>query len=145
MKNTLMETASTIIQVDHNEIRELFERYSLAQDPKEQESVVQSIVQKLYWHTRFEQEIFYPGIKGTLDNEESFEKALAETEAIKLLIDQIQRLFADYDEKEYARCLDDLKNLILAHMDNEEKLLPSLKGSELDTTMGQRFAANNKH
>lgn len=143
MKDTQMKTASTIIKVDHDQIRKLFDQYNSTQDPKEKESLVQSIVQKLYWHARFEQEVFFPGIKDALDDEESFETALAETEAIKLLIDKIQRLFADFDKKQYTESLDQLKTLVLKHMDNEENLLPTLKGSELDTTMGQQFAANN--
>lgn len=143
MKDTLMKTASTIIRVDHDQVRNLFDQYNSTQDPKEKETIVQNIVQKLYWHARFEQEVFYPGIKEALNNEESFEKALAETEAIKLLIDKIQRLFADYDKKEYAHSIDELKGLVEKHMRNEERLLPSLIGSELDTTMGQKFAATN--
>ncbi len=143
MKDTQMKTASTIIKIDHDQIRKLFDQYNSTQDPKEKESLVQSIVQKLYWHARFEQEVFFPGIKNALDDEESFETALAETEAIKLLIDKLQRLFADFDKKQYTESLDQLKTLVLKHMDNEENLLPTLKGSELDTTMGQQFAANN--
>ncbi|MBX9720098.1 MAG: hemerythrin domain-containing protein [Candidatus Obscuribacterales bacterium] len=143
MKDTQMKTASTIIKIDHDQIRKLFDQYNSTQDPKEKESLVQSIVQKLYWHARFEQEVFFPGIKNALDDEASFENALAETEAIKLLIDKLQRLFADFDKKQYTESLDQLKTLVLKHMDNEENLLPTLKGSELDTTMGQQFAANN--
>ncbi len=101
-------------------------------------------MQKLYWHARFEQEIFFPGIKDALHDEKTFEKALSETEAIKLLIDKIQRLFADFDKKEYNHSLDELRSLIMKHVDNEENLLPTLKGSELDTTMGQQFAANKE-
>lgn len=144
MKETQMKTASAIIQVDHDQIRDLFEKYSSAKEPKEKDAIVQKIVQKLYWHTRFEQEIFFPGIKDALNDEEAFEKALSETEAIKLLIDKIQRLFADFDKQEYNRSLNDLRSLVMKHMDNEENLLPTLKGSELDTSMGQKFAANKE-
>lgn len=143
MKDTQMKTASTIIKIDHDQIRKLFDQYNSAQDPKEKENIVQNIVQKVYWHARFEQEVFFPGIKDALNDEIVFEDALAETEAIKLLIDRIQRLFADFDKQQYSESLDELKNLVMKHMDKEEHMLPSLKGSELDTTMGQQFAANN--
>lgn len=144
MKDTQMKTASTIIKVDHDQIRKLFDQYASTHDPTEKESIVQTIVQKLYWHARFEQEVFFPGIKDALDNAKAYDEALAETEGIKLLIDKIQRLFADFDKKQYNESMDELQSLVLKHMDNEEDLLPTLKGSELDTALGQKFSATNQ-
>ena len=143
MKDTQMKTASTIIKIDHEQIRKLFDQFSSTKDAKDKEILVQSIVQKLYWHARFEQEVFFPGIKDAMNDEKRYDEALSETEAIKLLIDRIQRLFADFDKKEYSKSLDQLRVLVLKHMEKEEGILPLLKDSELDTSLGQKFAANN--
>lgn len=79
--------AIALLKADHRAVEALFAKFESARDDRKQ-ALAQQICNELKIHTIIEEEIFYPALKGKIE-EETYTEAYVEHDAAKLLINDI--------------------------------------------------------
>lgn len=79
--------AIALLKADHRNVEALFEKFESARSDRKQALALQ-ICNELKIHTIIEEEIFYPALKGKIE-EETYTEAYVEHDAAKLLINDI--------------------------------------------------------
>ncbi|MCW1383352.1 hemerythrin domain-containing protein [Novosphingobium sp. KCTC 2891] len=79
--------AIALLKADHRKVEELFSKYESASDAKKAD-LAQQICTELKIHTIIEEEIFYPALKGKIEDE-TYTEAYVEHDGAKVLINDI--------------------------------------------------------
>ncbi|TXI11463.1 MAG: hemerythrin domain-containing protein [Novosphingobium sp.] len=79
--------AIALLKADHRNVEGLFDKFESARSDRKQALALQ-ICNELKIHTIIEEEIFYPALKGKIE-EETYTEAYVEHDAAKLLINDI--------------------------------------------------------
>lgn len=79
--------AIALLKADHRNVEALFDKFEIARSDRKQALALQ-ICNELKIHTIIEEEIFYPALKGKIE-EETYTEAYVEHDAAKLLINDI--------------------------------------------------------
>jgi hypothetical protein len=87
MAQTTFTDAIALLKADHRNVEALFEKFESARSDRKQALAVQ-ICNELKIHTIIEEEIFYPALKGKIE-EETYTEAYVEHDAAKVLINDI--------------------------------------------------------
>ncbi|MGV3511028.1 MAG: hemerythrin domain-containing protein [Novosphingobium sp.] len=87
MAQTKFTDAIALLKADHRNVEALFEKFESARSDRKQALALQ-ICNELKIHTIIEEEIFYPALKGKIE-EETYTEAYVEHDAAKLLINDI--------------------------------------------------------
>ncbi|MES2288473.1 MAG: hemerythrin domain-containing protein [Pseudomonadota bacterium] len=80
--------AIALLKADHRVVEDLFEKFESAKAPTKQATLAKQICTELIIHTMIEEEIFYPALKGKIEDD-MYEEAHVEHDGAKLLIGQI--------------------------------------------------------
>ena len=118
--------ATEMLRSDHRKVEALFAQYETANgEHSQKETLIKQICRELDLHTRLEEEIFYPIIQFSL-NEEG-EQLIAEAtnahETIKNIIGQLSNMIPG--ETSYDTVVQQLKQWVKHHVEEEEKeMLP---------------------
>ncbi len=110
--------ATHILAADHRAVEELFERFEKTGDKAKKAEIALQICNELKIHAQVEEEIFYPALKGRID-EDLLKEAYVEHDGAKLLINDI---VASGPEDEYFEAkVTVLSEEIKHHVQEEEK------------------------
>ena len=87
--------AIELLKKDHDEVRALFEQFRQAGEAEDMDRMKQlqkQIFSELETHTRLEEDIFYPAVKGTEDDElvENVDEGVQEHHVVKVLMREIE-------------------------------------------------------
>lgn len=85
--------AIALLKADHRNVEALFDKFESARSDRKQVLALQ-ICNELKIHTIIEEEIFYPALKGKIE-EETYTEAYVEHDAAKLLINDIMATSAE--------------------------------------------------
>lgn len=110
--------ALQLLANDHREVEELFERFEKTSGTSAKERIVREICTNLKVHAMIEEEIYYPAIRGKVE-EDSLDEAYVEHDSAKTLINELEA--ADPDEDFYDAKVKVLQELIEHHVKEEEK------------------------
>jgi hemerythrin superfamily protein len=80
--------AIALLKADHRTVEELFGKFESAKSSDKQAALAKRICTELIIHTIIEEEIFYPALKGRIEDE-MYGEAHVEHDGAKLLISQI--------------------------------------------------------
>jgi hemerythrin superfamily protein len=122
--------ATKLLTEDHNVVRDLFEQFKAAKesgDSQRMKSTQQKIFSELETHTRIEEDIFYPAVRGTgeSDLEEDVDESLQEHHVVKVLMREIEDLS---DEDVFAAKMTVLIENVEHHAEEEEsEMFPSVR------------------
>lgn len=108
--------AIALLKADHRTVEGLFEKFENAKDDKKQGIALQ-ICNELKIHTVIEEEIFYPALKGKIE-EETYTEAYVEHDAAKMLINDI--MASSPDDEFYGAKVKVLSEEIKHHVHEEE-------------------------
>jgi hypothetical protein len=133
-------SAIDLLEEDHQQVDGFFEEYENLQDASEKESIALKICLALTVHTQIEEEIFYPAARKAIERAELIDEAIVEHASAKQLIAEIEDMEAGdelYDAKVKV-----LGEQVRHHVEEEEdKLFPEIKSSELDLeALGKKMA-----
>ena len=78
-----------LLTQDHRKVEELFAEYEKASGAPAKQKIVQQICTELKIHSMIEEEIYYPMIRGQVD-EEALDEAYVEHDSAKLLINELE-------------------------------------------------------
>jgi hypothetical protein len=132
-----------LLAEDHRRVEALFEEFENTKGAHNKQRLVQSICTELKIHAQIEEEVYYPAVKGKVE-EDALEEAYVEHDSAKLLINELSA--AAPDEAFYDAKVKVLKELIEHHVKEEEKqrdnLFQQTRAADVDLQeLGARLAA----
>jgi hypothetical protein len=135
-----------LLAADHRKVEKLFAEFEKARGVGSRETLVKEICTELKIHTMIEEEIYYPSIKGKVE-EPDLEEAYVEHDSAKLLVNELEA--AEPDEAFYDAKVKVLSELIEHHVKEEEKqhdnLFQQTRASDLDLEeLGARLRARKQ-
>jgi hemerythrin superfamily protein len=134
--------AITLLKADHRTVEKLFKQYETLAEKggshARKEKLAEKICNELKVHTQIEEEIFYPGVHGAIE-EDLLKEAVVEHASAKELISQIESM--DAGDELFDAKVQVLAEYIIHHVQEEEtEMFPKVKEAEVDTkTLGARM------
>ena len=132
-----------LLAADHRKVEGLFADFEKASGASAKEKIVKQICTELKIHSTIEEEIYYPAIRGKVE-EDALDEAYVEHDSAKLLINELEA--AEPDESFYDAKVKVLQELIEHHVKEEEKqrdnLFQQTRAAEIDlVALGAKLAA----
>ena len=134
--------AIKLLTQDHRTVEGLFEQFEKASADEKKEKIARQICTELKVHALLEEEIFYPALRGKIEDDD-IDEALVEHDGAKLLINEIEASGAEADFFEAKVKV--LKEQIEHHIKEEEResgnIFSQARKTDLDLqTLGQQMA-----
>ena len=135
--------ATQLLTEDHRTVEELFEQFEKASGDGRKEKLARQICTELKVHAMIEEEIFYPALRGKIE-EDDLDEAYVEHDGAKLLINDIEA--GGPDEEFYDAKVKVLQEQIEHHVEEEEKsrgnIFQQARASGVDLmALGEQMAA----
>ena len=132
-----------LLAADHRKVEALFAAFEKASGAAAKEKLVHQICTELKVHAQIEEEIYYPAIRGKVEDAD-LDEAYVEHDSAKLLINELEA--AEPDESYYDAKVKVLSELIEHHVKEEEKqrdnLFQQTRAAEIDLeALGAQLAA----
>lgn len=137
--------AIALLKADHRKVEELFEKFETARSGSKQ-AIAEQICNELKIHTAIEEEIFYPALKGKIEDD-TLNEAYVEHDGAKLLINEIEA--GGPDDAFYEAKVKVLQEQIEHHVEEEEKRVDGMfsqarkAGLDMDA-LGQTMASEKQ-
>jgi hypothetical protein len=131
MKNET--SAHKLLVHEHKKLSSLLREYEKTDDSMDKEDVVQNLAMELHIHMMLEEQVFFPALEKEGKAKKLLDDSIKQNDEIKMIIDQLQRLMADQDKKEYDQKMSELKKCVEHHIEQTEcKILPKAEDAGLD-------------
>ena len=135
--------AIQLLTQDHREVEDLFEQFEKAGDDAKKEQLARQICTELKVHAMIEEEIFYPALRGKIDDDD-IDEAYVEHDGAKVLINDIEA--GSPDNQFYEAKVKVLKEEIEHHIKEEEKqqdnIFTQARKTDVDLdALGEQMAA----
>ena len=108
--------AIALLKADHRTVEDLFERFEKATGGKRE--LAGQICTELKIHMMIEEEIFYPSLKGAID-EDDYNEAFVEHDSAKVLINDIES--RDGEDEFFESKVHVMSEEVLHHVKEEEE------------------------
>jgi hemerythrin superfamily protein len=119
MKHAEIDTDAThILAADHRAVEALFEEFEKASSKSRKAEIAERICTELKIHAQIEEEVFYPALKGKIE-ENLLKEAWVEHDGAKVLINDI--LASGPDDEFFEAKVTVLSEEIKHHVKEEEK------------------------
>jgi hypothetical protein len=137
------QDALKLLSEDHRKVEELFEQFEKASGDGKKEEIARQICTELKVHAMIEEEIFYPALRGKIDDDD-LDEAMVEHDGAKLLINDIEA--GGPDEDYYDAKVKVLQEQIEHHVEEEEKqrdnIFTQARKTDVDlAALGEQMAA----
>jgi hemerythrin superfamily protein len=138
--------AIALLKNDHRTVEGLFERFENTRAKSAKEKIAKQVCLELMVHATIEEEVFYPAVKGVVDDE-LYDEALVEHDGAKVLIAEI--LAGSADDDFYDAKVKVLSEMIKHHVKEEEQrdgmFAQAKKGKNVDLDeLGAMLAARKQ-
>jgi hemerythrin-like domain-containing protein len=112
--------AMAMLQEDHQRVRDLFQEYDAARDPRAQRVIAEEACTEIELHAQMEEEIFYPAVEEAIevDQQELVEDSLREHQAMKDVIRELREMGPD--DPQFAAKFHELQVLVEHHVAKED-------------------------
>jgi hypothetical protein len=135
--------ALQLLSADHRKVEELFEQFEKAKGASKKQELVLQICTELKVHAMIEEEIYYPAIRGKVEDDD-LDEAYVEHDGAKMLINDLEA--AEPDEAFYDAKVSVLQEQIEHHVKEEEKqrdnLFSQTRKTDVDLqALGAQMAA----
>jgi hypothetical protein len=110
--------AIALLKADHREVEDLFAKFEKAGEGQKQ-AIAEKICDELKIHSMIEEEIFYPALRGKIEDEDLLDEAYVEHDGAKVLINDIMAGAGSGDEF-YDAKVKVLQEQIEHHVKEEE-------------------------
>lgn len=137
------QDATKLLAEDHRRVEALFEKYQKARGDGSKEKLAREICTELKIHAAIEEEVFYPALRGKID-EADLNEAYVEHDGAKVLINDIEA--GEPDDDFYDAKVKVLQEEIEHHVREEEKMHGNIfqqaRAAEVDLmALGEELAA----
>jgi hemerythrin superfamily protein len=135
--------ATHLLTEDHRKVEGLFEQFEKASGDGRKEALARQICTELKIHSMIEEEIFYPALRGKIDDD-ALDEAYVEHDGAKVLINDIEA--GGPDESFYDAKVKVLQEQIEHHVEEEEKIRDNIfqqaRATDVDLeALGAQMAA----
>lgn len=134
--------AVALLKADHRKVEDLFETYEKSRGQAAKAKLAQQICMELTIHATIEEEIFYPAVKGEVEDD-MLDEAYVEHDGAKVLIGEL--LAGSPDDDFYDAKVKVLSEEIKHHVKEEEQrdgIFAQAKKAGVDMMeLGERLAA----
>jgi hypothetical protein len=146
MPNKTDTDATHILAADHRKVEQLFEDFEKAGGEDRKRKIAAQICTELKVHAQIEEEIFYPALRGKIEDD-LLNEALVEHDGAKVLINEIEA--GGPDEQFYDAKVTVLKEQIEHHVKEEEKerdnMFQQARAAEVDLdALGEQMLARKQ-
>jgi hemerythrin superfamily protein len=140
-------TAIDLLKEDHDKVKKAFKEFEKMDrsDAETCKQLIRSVCEDLRVHTTLEEEIFYPAVRGAIEDEDIMNEAAVEHETAKMLIDQLENM--DADDPNYYATFTVLGEYVMHHVKEEEgEMFPQAKkAKDLDLeALGEQVRARKE-
>ncbi len=113
--------ATDLLKKQHKQVKALFKKADKSENPRERRQLMEQIEQELKMHTKIEEQIFYPAVRGieTKKAEEMYMEAIEEHHVVDLVLAELPQVDPG-DERFHAK-MTVLSELVEHHADEEEQ------------------------
>jgi hemerythrin superfamily protein len=137
------QDAIQLLTQDHREVEALFEKFEKASRDGTKEKLARQICTELKIHTMIEEELFYPALRGKIDDDD-LDEAMVEHDGAKVLVNDIEA--AEPSDDYYDAKVKVLQEEIEHHVKEEEKqqgnLFSQARKTDVDlAALGEQMAA----
>lgn len=142
MANQNKRDAITLLTDDHRTVEELFEKFEKASDTHKKEQIARQICTELKVHAMLEEEIFYPAIRGKIDDDD-LDEALVEHDGAKVLINEIEAsgAAADFFEAKVKVLQEQIEHHVKEEEQESGNIFSQARKTDVDLTMlGEQMA-----
>jgi len=123
--------AIELLKSDHEKVKGLFEQFEDAESQEEKESIIQQAIEELKVHAQIEEEIFYPALRGEVEDD-LMNEADEEHHVARILIAELD-MNEEEDEAHRNAKFTVLAESVKHHIKEEEgELMPQAKKAEID-------------
>ena len=134
--------ATHLLMEDHRKVENLFEQCEKASGDGRKEKIARQICVELKVHTMPEEEIFYPALRGKIEDDD-LDEAYVEHDGAKILINEIEA--GGPDDQFYEAKVHVLMEQIEHHVEEEEKsrgnLFQQARATDVDlVALGRQMA-----
>ena len=138
------QNAITLLRADHQKVTDLFENFEKSRATAKKKVIAQEICKELTVHATIEEEIFYPEVRGAIDDEDLMDEAEVEHASAKELIAQIESMSSGDDK--FAAKVMVLGEYINHHVKEEQdEMFPQAKKAKVDLAeLGERMLARKQ-
>jgi hypothetical protein len=138
--------ATHLLAQDHRKVEGLFEQFEKAGGDGRKEKLARQICTELKIHSMIEEEIFYPALRGKIDDDD-LDEAYVEHDGAKVLINEIEA--GGPDDDFYDAKVKVLQEQIEHHVEEEEKsrgnLFQQARATDVDLeALGRQMAARKE-
>jgi hemerythrin superfamily protein len=138
--------ATHLLIEDHRKVEELFEQFEKASGDGRKEKIARQICTELKVHSMIEEEIFYPALRGKIE-EDDLDEAYVEHDGAKILINEIEA--GGPDDDFYEAKVKVLMEQVEHHIEEEEKsrgnLFQQARATDVDlVALGRQMAARKE-
>jgi hypothetical protein len=126
--------AIMLLRSDHDEVKGLFAQFEEAEGSDNKRAIAEQICTELKIHSMIEEEIFYPALRGQIEDD-MLDEAVVEHDGAKVLINDI--MDGGPDEEFYEAKVKVLQEQIEHHVEEEEEPRKGMfaKARETDVDM----------
>lgn len=140
------QDATHLLSQDHREVEALFAKFEKASGSAEKEKLARQICMELKIHATIEEEIFYPALRGKIEDAD-LDEAIVEHDGAKVLINDIEA--AEPSEDYYDAKVKVLQEEIEHHVEEEEKqrgnMFQQARATDVDLeALGEQMAARKQ-
>jgi len=137
------QDAIKLLTQDHREVEALFEKFEKASRDGTKEKLARQICTELKIHTMIEEEIFYPALRGKIDDDD-LDEAMVEHDGAKVLVNDIEA--GEPDDRFYDAKVKVLQEEVEHHVREEEKqqgnIFSQARKADVDLeALGEQMAA----
>lgn len=134
--------AIALLKADHATVKELFEKFESARGNKKK--IAEQICNELKIHAQIEEEIFYPALRGKIEDEDILNEAFVEHDGAKVLINDI--VAGKGDEEYFEAKVTVLKEEIEHHVKEEESdMFKQARAAKVDLkALGEQLMARKR-
>jgi hemerythrin superfamily protein len=148
--NSSGDDAVSLLTADHDKVQELFKQFDEIKDVtdarglQEKQRIVAAACAELTVHTRLEEEIFYPAVRGIIDDADLMNEAQVEHDGAKALIGQLGDMTAKNEM--FNAKFTVLAEYVKHHIKEEQtEMFPKVRSGDVDLVqLGQRMAARKQ-
>lgn len=129
-----MPNATQLLRQDHKKVEGLFKKREQAKGMEAKRRLATQVMTELEVHAQLEEEIFYPAVKGAIDETDLVDEALQEHQEAKSLIAELKKMQGQNNgADEFEAKFSELVEAVQHHVEEEEgEMFPKVEDSELD-------------
>jgi hemerythrin superfamily protein len=137
--------AIALLKADHEKVKGLFAKFKTTKSEPKKKELAMKICQELIIHTKIEEDVFYPALKGNV-KDDLWHEAQVEHDGAKVLIAEIRR--DHHGDEFYDAKVIVLSEMIKHHVEEEEErggMFAQARKADVDLkALGKRMANEKK-